>query len=332
MIIKNRGNIVAENGRVSLSAIEEKNGAYGEYAESERYGEYGEYEGYETYEGYEEKYNYNIEDMLNNSVKIAERLSQCSVTIEYGGKLYGNNSNAQIWDMVENFKVMSPFKWRGCLGYRVTDGLIVFWKQNSILRKNGRILESIARQIDLTIKNYKLTLELKEMATIDELTKLYNRRYFMNEFNSVLDYNNRYKKEHENKSKMGFLILDIDKFKSYNDTFGHPEGDILLNNLGKILKRTIRKTDIVGRLGGEEFGLILHEIKNKEQLKELGDKLRVTIAEELTVVKGTSKRDITVSVGGSIQREDGETLEEIYRKADERLYKAKESGRNRVVV
>lgn len=136
-------------------------------------------------------------------------------------------------------------------------------------------------------------------------------------------------KELTNAKQLGFILFDIDYFKTYNDEFGHPAGDELLKQLSGLTIQITRKTDVVGRLGGEEFGMLTKEA-SKDDLLIVAEKIRTSI--ESTLVPPTSKRPVTVSVGGSLYPFDGEDLDSLYLCADQRLYQAKEQGRNRVVL
>ena len=155
----------------------------------------------------------------------------------------------------------------------------------------------------LLVKNKKIQKE----AYYDELTKIYNRRGVLNEV--------------KNKSPGNILFFDIDHFKKINDTYGHDFGDFVLEEIGKILKNTFRKSDIIGRWGGEEFIVVLPETKYEDALK-LAEKLRKII--ENHDFDGVR---ITISIGVS---EYNGNFEESLKKADEALYNAKNSGRNQV--
>lgn len=161
--------------------------------------------------------------------------------------------------------------------------------------------------------------QLEEKASFDFLTKLYNRR----KFNSFLEYEiskaNRYKDQH-----LSLLLVDIDYFKNVNDTYGHLVGDNILQEVSKILTICSRDTDIVARWGGEEFVLMLPQT-NVEQAFLVGEKLRATIEKH----KFDDVKHITCSIGVS-QFHKNEDKDILFKRVDAALYKAKNSGRNRV--
>jgi diguanylate cyclase (GGDEF)-like protein len=158
-------------------------------------------------------------------------------------------------------------------------------------------------------------------AQIDELTKLYNRRYFIEA--SLIEIerarrNNRY---------YSIIILDIDHFKLINDTFGHQGGDIVLQNFAEILNESIRKSDILGRIGGEEFAIFLPET-NQEEAFKIAERIRVKV-ENTKINLNNKKVSITTSLG--VYTSNVLELDELIKFADENLYKAKNSGRNKTV-
>jgi len=168
-------------------------------------------------------------------------------------------------------------------------------------------------------KHHDFTHYLKVQSTTDPLTDLLNRRGFLTLSKSYLHTIKN------NKSTFSLLFLDIDHFKQINDTYGHEVGDEVLKELAKVLRRLIRKSDLITRWGGEEFIVLLKDIPDETAI-EIAQKLRKTIQSH----KGSNIPHFTVSIG--ISHYTGEVLDELIKKADEALYKAKENGRNRVEV
>ena len=209
---------------------------------------------------------------------------------------------------------MTKFSVPNGQGIHINEGAVIFWTN-----KLDSFTMITASQIDVVVSNYFLQQKLHQQSITDGLTKLYNRRHFMEVF----------AKELTDTKQLGFIIFDIDYFKTYNDEFGHPAGDELLKQLSGLTIQITRKTDIVGRLGGEEFGVLTKEV-SKDGLMTVAEKIRASI--ESTLVPPTSKRPVTVSIGGSLYPFDGEDLDSLYLCADQRLYQAKEQGRNRVVM
>ncbi|WP_024790924.1 MULTISPECIES: GGDEF domain-containing protein [unclassified Lebetimonas] len=178
-----------------------------------------------------------------------------------------------------------------------------------------------------SILESKYTLELLHQQTIkDPLTGLFNRRYLENTLPILIASANR-----ENK-KLGFLMIDIDHFKQVNDTYGHKSGDITLEKLSEILKKSIRKSDIAVRYGGEEFLIILQNIKSIDDAKKVAEKIKNTM--EKTEIELDNGKSIikTVSIGISIYPDQCKKGWECIKLADIALYEAKNTGRNKVVL
>ena len=159
---------------------------------------------------------------------------------------------------------------------------------------------------------------IEEMSITDYLTKLYNRREVESVIETEITRAERYN------TNFSIIFIDIDKFKNINDTFGHNVGDDILVELSKILKLHSRKTDTVGRWGGEEFIIVCSET-DIDGAFNFANNLRETIQNH----KFTSVKKVTISSGVS-QYEKIDTISSIVAKADDALYRAKENGRNKV--
>ncbi|MBT7505937.1 MAG: diguanylate cyclase [Rhodospirillales bacterium] len=190
---------------------------------------------------------------------------------------------------------------------------------NDFLAKNFLPEEFFCRvtqNIDLIEK----TAALADAATKDFLTGLYNRRFFYERGVGKLD------RARGTKSSVALAMLDIDHFKSVNDTFGHDVGDEVLRVISKILQDTSRPDDLVARLGGEEFCVLLDDITQSE-LVELFENMRATI-EAHHFESLQERKFVTASFGVVIAKD--ESLDQLVANADALLYEAKESGRNKV--
>ncbi len=165
--------------------------------------------------------------------------------------------------------------------------------------------------------------KLADLALTDELTQIANRRSFVASVQAEIT---RCSRLH---CGMAFFLLDIDHFKSINDTYGHQAGDEVLRQIARLVKSTLREYDIFGRIGGEEFGIFLSETTRATAL-EVAERLRQQVAEETLYIEGNTL-GITISVGIALAR-DKTSFEQLYADADAALYQAKHSGRNRVVV
>jgi diguanylate cyclase (GGDEF)-like protein len=164
-----------------------------------------------------------------------------------------------------------------------------------------------------------------ESATRDGLTRLYNKKYFMETMRKEFAYCLRHR------VALSLVMFDVDHFKRVNDTYGHPVGDEVLVEIAKATRRLVRNEDVFARYGGEEFALILRGIA-LEGARVVGERLRERIA-SLSVTTDRGPVSVTVSVGcasvGSIPDANAESLVQT---ADRRLYIAKRAGRNRVVA
>lgn len=166
--------------------------------------------------------------------------------------------------------------------------------------------------------------ELREQAIRDSLTGLYNRRYLDNSFVQKISRAQR------RNSPLCVIMLDIDHFKSFNDNYGHKVGDLLLQNLGKLLRTQTRASDIACRYGGEEF-LILMPDTSLEIAARRAEEIRLAF-EQMRIPFDHHKLHATISLGVAMYPVHGDTPEELTIQADQALYAAKSSGRNRVVV
>ncbi|HET7412904.1 MAG TPA: GGDEF domain-containing protein [Pararhizobium sp.] len=162
---------------------------------------------------------------------------------------------------------------------------------------------------------------LEQAALTDPLTGMHNRRYFDD---AMVEYLQAFR---EIGKPVGMMILDLDRFKSINDTHGHDVGDEVLRRVANCLMEFTRYHDVVARLGGEEFA-VLSPNTSQRQLYALADRIRSAVG-NLRIVSGNVTLRVTVSVGLAIWdgREGGD---ELYRRADKQLYEAKRQGRNRV--
>ncbi|MBY0432273.1 MAG: GGDEF domain-containing protein [Rhodospirillales bacterium] len=166
--------------------------------------------------------------------------------------------------------------------------------------------------------------DLEHLATVDSLTGANNRRHFLHLASGELD------KAHRHIRPLSVMMLDIDHFKKINDAYGHAAGDEALRRFTAICKDSLRKSDILGRLGGEEFAIALPETDSKGAA-ELAERLRRRFS-EAEVAAAEHRFFFTVSIGIALAQDNERQIDEILKRADEALYRAKETGRNRVVV
>jgi diguanylate cyclase (GGDEF)-like protein len=198
-------------------------------------------------------------------------------------------------------------------------------------RYDIKILEMLLRTASLVYQNLRMREQLKEFfvraekdAITDHLTELFNFRYFTHQLDR------EFKRARRHHSEFVLLMLDIDFFKDYNDTFGHQAGDLVLKKIASALQKNTRGSDFVARYGGEEFAVICPEI-NKEEGRKIAEKLCNIIARTpFPREKMLVHQKVTISVGVAAYPGDAQTPQELIRSADIALYQAKQNGRNRV--
>jgi diguanylate cyclase (GGDEF)-like protein/PAS domain S-box-containing protein len=191
-----------------------------------------------------------------------------------------------------------------------------------------RLAQAAADTIALAIANVTLREQLREQTIRDPLTKLYNRRYLEDALSRELSRARRAE------TSVGIIMLDVDDFKRFNDTHGHPMGDELLRALGEHLKSHVRPEDIPCRYGGEEFTLIMPGA-SIEIVRERAEKLRGGF-KELRLSHGAGVENLlattSLSCGVAVFPEHGANLEQVLRAADAALYEAKKGGKDRVIT
>ena len=195
-------------------------------------------------------------------------------------------------------------------------------------------VEVLSAYLVLLIKKIKLYETVRELAIVDELTQVFVRHHFVERLVEELRRSIRFK------LPLTVLMLDIDHFKRYNDDFGHLVGDATLKEVSDLLKRNLRRVDLVGRYGGEEFIVVMPETR-VENASEVAERIRSSIARHDFQVYNV-KTKVTVSQGISVfdgaavapteQIDAKAVVSELIRKADEAMYRAKEEGRNRVCL
>ena len=163
--------------------------------------------------------------------------------------------------------------------------------------------------------------ELKARARTDDLTSLPNFRAFRERIDLEIERAARYP------SAVGILILDLDRFKKYNDTFGHLCGNEALQRVSRAIREAVRSVDFPARYGGEEFAVIVPEI-DPSALMVIGERIRAGVE---ALPAPSDGAQVTISIGAALYPADGASVDTLFTVADERLYEAKRAGRNRVV-
>jgi diguanylate cyclase (GGDEF)-like protein len=166
---------------------------------------------------------------------------------------------------------------------------------------------------------------LERRAYTDYLTGLANRRHFLEQAENELTRTLRYDRE------LSILMLDLDRFKQVNDTYGHKVGDLVLKKLSELCRVTLRDIDIIGRVGGEEFAVLLPET-GIEQAAQAAERLCEAIAAAHVTLGGGLPLRFTASFGVTTLHEKDANIDVLLNQADQALYRAKHEGRNRVCV
>ncbi len=190
-------------------------------------------------------------------------------------------------------------------------------------------LEELILRLKRVLKEQALEKEqktmidkLKKLAITDGLTRLYNSRHFYSHLEVEIDRSNRYSRP------ISLVLLDVDHFKEYNDTYGHLEGDKILFNFGNVIRQCLRKMDSAYRYGGEEFTVILPETDGSEAIT-VAQRIRTSIEKQKhSPVPG---KDVTVTVSAGVtQYHPNEDLSQFVQRSDKAMYASKQTGRNRV--
>ena len=187
----------------------------------------------------------------------------------------------------------------------------------------GFLVFVIAFVIKYIIKSRDFDQQYK-LATTDGLTELYNHRYFQEQMKMQVEQCKRYG------TSFSLIIIDIDYFKKFNDTFGHQAGDNVLRQVAQILKNNIRATDIACRYGGEEMSIILPNSTKNSSLTTAEKICKRVASNKFKLNNVALEENVTISLGVATYPDDGETASEIIEAADKRLYQSKHNGRNQV--
>jgi len=297
----------------------------------------------------------NVETILNRLVEVVEKFN-----IKHYALIGIDNSNKKIFfakkegdiccEIEENYSLCRAYRLKHeikskdfnnlcelhhcnneyyCLPFSVegnfTGILKIMYKKGENIEDNLAYIKAYLKETSSIVES-KYTLELLKQQNIkDPLTGLYNRRYLEEILPKILASANR------TQTKVGFLMVDIDYFKKVNDTYGHDAGDAILKGVSHIILNIIRESDIAVRFGGEEFLIILTDLKNEDDLLKVAEKIRKTIEKtKFSTKQGNINK--TISIGAALYPDNCLKEWECIKYADLALYKAKNSGRNKVVL
>lgn len=256
---------------------------------------------------FERSTGYTSEEAIGQNPRILKLNAEANINYE------------ELWDTI-----LSGNEWRGILQNKKKSGEI-YWENariSPIFDESGKIINLLGIKEDYTEKHL-LGLELEKVTRTDFLTNINNRRYFVELAENELTRNKRYN------NNSAFLMIDIDHFKIINDKFGHSMGDEALRKVTEVCMETIRATDFMGRLGGEEFGVFLINTDFTEAIL-VAERIRENISNiEMKSDEGV-KLELTVSIGLTKPTSADEKLDELMKRADNAMFKAKRLGRNKV--
>jgi len=210
-------------------------------------------------------------------------------------------------------------------GLKHKNGNIIWISTNSVVRYDAAgkpvCIQGVARDVT---ERKRMEDQLTALSRTDSLTETYNRRYFLDKCAAVIELMQRYR------HPASMMMMDLDHFKQINDTYGHHIGDLALIAFTMACRREIRESDILGRLGGEEFGLMLPET-TLQNAQALAERIR-TATSAIAIPFGEQTIHITVSIGLVELKNEDVLLDFVMRRADKAMYQAKQRGRNQVVT
>ncbi|MFV2072766.1 MAG: diguanylate cyclase [Thermoanaerobaculales bacterium] len=254
---------------------------------------------------------------LHRSMRVGDCL--CGIAAEKGEVLVSSNCHhdarhtIKYPEMAAHGHIILPLR----AGKR-TIGVLYLYQPAGFEIPEGRwkLLDSICNQIGIAIENARLYEETKRFSLHDALTGLANRRMMQ------IDFRRSFSRAKRNDDPFSVIMLDIDRFKKYNDSHGHSAGDQILVKLAEMILNETREMDLCVRYGGEEFLIILPDT-DLAGAQEIAERIRASVAEKL---------DITVSLGVSSFFAEMIDYEELIKKVDDALYRSKNLGRNRVEI
>ncbi|MFA6062602.1 MAG: diguanylate cyclase [Gallionella sp.] len=252
-----------------------------------------------------------------------EQITEYSLTEVIGhnpGMLSSGKQDAAFYQKMWT-SISEKGSWSGEIWNRRKSGEIYpeWLSIGSVKNGKGQVINYISLFSDIT-KRKEAEQRIQFMAHYDSLTQLPNRALFSDLLHHAMLV------AHRGKAKVGLMFLDLDKFKSINDTLGHLAGDQLLKSVALRLKSCVRESDTVCRQGGDEFMILLEEIRSAEDMEQIAQKIKreMSVPHQL----GSVEKIVSFSIGGAIYPDDADSEEKLTKCADQAMYIAKESGRN----
>lgn len=269
----------------------------------------------------------NVDEIFKTTFRAGEGIT--GLVAETGRKIYIRDTGRE--ERFLNYKGERPLETSSFLSAPLVYkgevlGVINFARQGtgSFSHQDVRMMSLVAGQVAQALANARLYTRTRELSVRDELTGINNRRHFQQMLQMEWKRAVRFRRQ------LSLIMLDVDHFKEYNDTFGHLQGDGVLKQIGGLLKKNLREVDTVARFGGEEFVLLLPDT-DKRGAVVVAEKVRAVIAAHKFVTDELREtRRITISAGVATYPDDVGEMEDLIDQADIALYRAKENGRNRV--
>lgn len=270
-----------------------------------------------------ESYNLHIAELTNENGQVVWKASYVTIMIFMwltllSVNLYFNGLRYDIWNGVTVIAFCAVL-------YNIS---LLFMSRYSVstwyISRTIEVVSKLTVMVIFMCHIFSALRVTKNIAHRDPLTNIFNRNYFFNELTV--------QSASAQKTPYCVMIMDIDHFKKVNDTWGHPVGDQVIKTVVNIIGKSIRPDDLLARVGGEEFGVLLTDI-DTERAKALAERIRENV-ERLTGdnPEYAIPQKVTISIGAVVTQENALNPNEIYRLADNALYEAKETGRNKVVV
>ncbi len=256
-----------------------------------------------------------------------EQITQYSAAEVVGKnpKMLGSGKqNAEFYAMMWH-SIEATGRWSGEIWNRRKSGEVYpeWLSIGAVKNTHGQIINYISSFSDITKRKVD-EQQIKFLAHFDSLTRLPNRVLFADRLRHALVKANR------NKTRVGLMFLDLDKFKSINDTLGHLAGDQLLQSVAERLRACVRESDTLCRQGGDEFLILLDEIGSATDIERVARKIMQEMSKPHLVAE--VERNITFSIGGALYPDDAEEAEALIQCADTAMYQAKDSGRNNFIL
>lgn len=280
-------------------------------------------------------------DLLLDAICVVNKEHQFSYVSPGAERVFGYKPEEMLGRSMFEFMHPDDHQATRELAQRVNDGEEVTHFENRYIRKNGHVVHllwsarwsdrdqvrvGVARDVSeqkrLEQEREALIARLELMALTDPLTKLPNRALF---YDRVATAQARASRD---RTQLGFLYLDLDKFKHINDDHGHATGDQLLQTVAQRIASTLRATDTVARLGGDEFVVLVDAVNGEADVLSVADKILTSLREPLQLPHGHEL--ITASIGLALWPAHGDTTDALLSHADQAMYRAKKAGGNRL--